>query len=192
MSEKNKDPEIEALEALHSALKPLKQDVRIRVIQSVFALLGINETQLQIGAGYIQTDTSDQPPSKQTDAGNTRNTQNRPTSIIEVMQDKTPKSNIQKILVFAYYREKHEGKPRFSRQDLLPYFGKAREKPPANYDRDFLNVVEAGLIHEDGNESYITSKGIEAVEVGFDRKRSSSKEKKDSKKTNRAPNVKRK
>jgi hypothetical protein len=43
----------------------------------------------------------------------------------------------------------------------------AKEKPPRNYDRDFVEAVKKGWIHEDGAESYITSKGIEAVESGF-------------------------
>jgi hypothetical protein len=43
----------------------------------------------------------------------------------------------------------------------------AKEPPPKNYPRDFNETVRRGWIHEDGTESYITSKGIEAVEAGF-------------------------
>ena len=48
-------------------------------------------------------------------------------------------------------------------------FGKAKEPPPANYDRDFAAAVGEGWIHEDGAESYLTSKGLEAVEAGLRR-----------------------
>jgi hypothetical protein len=53
--------------------------------------------------------------------------------------------------------------------------------PPAgNYSRDFGEAVRAGWIHEDGSESYLTTKGIEAVEGSFggERKHSTNKKKK--------------
>lgn len=56
---------------------------------------------------------------------------------------------------------------RFNRSDLKDYFGKAKEQPPMNYDRDFVEAAKKGWIHEDADDSYITSKGIEAVESGF-------------------------
>ena len=91
----------------------------------------------------------------------------RPLSLVEVKTEKAPKTGQHMIVLFAYHREKHEDKPRFSRDDLEGYFAKARENPPKNYDRDFNEVVKKGWIHEDGDESYITSRGIELVESGF-------------------------
>jgi hypothetical protein len=88
-------------------------------------------------------------------------------SPVELIQEKNPATNSQKIALFAYYREKYEGLSRFSRGDLKTYFSKAKESPPGNYDRDFNNAVKVGWIHEDGSESYLTSKGLEAVEAGF-------------------------
>ena len=43
----------------------------------------------------------------------------------------------------------------------------ARQEPPSNYGRDFVEAIKRGWIHEDGENSYITTKGIEAVESGF-------------------------
>ncbi len=83
------------------------------------------------------------------------------------MQQKRPATNSQRIALFAYYRERYDGLARFARNDLLSYFSKAKEKPPANYDRDFVEAVKRGWLHEDGADSYITSRGIEAVEAGF-------------------------
>lgn len=60
-----------------------------------------------------------------------------------------------------------EGIQRFSREDLRGYFAKAKQPPPTNYDRDFVEAGKRGWIHEDGGESYVTSKGIESVESGF-------------------------
>ncbi len=91
----------------------------------------------------------------------------RPLSLVELMQEKHPSTSAQKITLFAYYREKHEGVPRFARDNLKGYFSKAKEKPPANFDRDFVDAVKRGWLHEDNSESYITTKGVEAVELGF-------------------------
>jgi len=83
------------------------------------------------------------------------------------MQEKNPVTNPQRIAVFAYYRERVQGLPRFSRRDLEGYFADARVPPPANYDRDFNAAVQQGWIHEADDQSYLTTKGIEAVEAGF-------------------------
>jgi hypothetical protein len=88
----------------------------------------------------------------------------------ELIQEKTPSTNPQLITLFAYYRERYEGKSRFSPTMLLDYFVRVREPKPKNFARDFAKAVRSGWIHEDGEESYVTSKGIEAVESGFDGK----------------------
>jgi hypothetical protein len=84
-----------------------------------------------------------------------------------LVQDKQPKNNAQKLALFAYHRERNEGHTRFSRRELEPYFAAAKETPPQNFDRDFNKAVEEGWIHEDGADSYLTSRGLEAVESGF-------------------------
>jgi hypothetical protein len=52
--------------------------------------------------------------------------QGRPLSVVELMQQKNPATNTQKLALFAYYREKVEGLSRFSKADLRTYFGRAR------------------------------------------------------------------
>ncbi|HMF45709.1 MAG TPA: hypothetical protein VKE29_03470 [Candidatus Udaeobacter sp.] len=88
-------------------------------------------------------------------------------SPVELIQQKQPTTNAQKIALFAYYREKVEGLARFSRGDLESYFAKAKQPPPGNYGRDFQQAVSLGWIYEDGADSYLTTKGLEAVEAGF-------------------------
>jgi hypothetical protein len=166
MSEKKRDPEIEALQSVHAALKPLAVEERTRVLASVYALLGIR------GPDPMPTTPL---PSQNTapltaDASNANistRSQTRPLSINELVQERSPGTSAQRIALFAYYRDKHEGIPRFTRDDLRGYFSKAKEQPPRNYDRDFVEAVKKGWIHEDGAESYVTSKGIEAVESSF-------------------------
>ncbi len=151
-----KDPVLAAVEAVHAALSDLDAEQRSKVISSVAAILDIANLPLASKARV-----------EDTGGGSTRPPSSRPLSLIELMQEKSPKTNQQRIVLFAYYREKHEGKPRFARADLESYFPKARELPPANYDRDFSKTLKEGWIHEDGDESYVTSKGIEIVESGF-------------------------
>ena len=154
-----KDPTISAVEAVHNALKPLSPEDRQRVVASVNALLQIAPP----------TDTPSMPAGQQRDAAVAAGPSgpSRPLAIRELIESKSPRTHAQFITLFAYYREKSQNLPTFSRGQLEQYYTMAREKPPTNYDRDFVETIKRGWIHEDGENSYITSKGIEAVESGF-------------------------
>jgi hypothetical protein len=168
MAEKKRDPHIVALEVVHAALKDLDPADRTRVLSSVLTLLEIEGLPV-VGQGVqlsVQADRYIAP------------TSGRPISLVELIQDKRPGTNAQRITLFAYYREKYENLPRFERDDLKPYFAKARQAPAANYDRDFVEAVKRGWIHEDGAESYLTSKGVEAIESGFEGERKYTKSRK--------------
>jgi hypothetical protein len=91
----------------------------------------------------------------------------RKLSPMELVQAKEPATNAQRIMVFAYYREKYEGINYFSRADLEAYFEKAKLAPPENFARDFREAVKQGWLYENGSESYLTGKGLETVETGF-------------------------
>lgn len=146
-----KDPEITALEAIHSALKPLDPETRRKVLASVSALLEMPPVS----------------PSSVPQRQSLRSASVRPVSLVELLQDKLAGTGAQRIALFAYYREKHEGLSRFERSDLKEYFATAKEPQPANYDRDFREAARKGWIHEDKEDSYLTSRGVEAVEAGF-------------------------
>lgn len=157
MAEK-RDPHIVALESVYAALKDLDVTTRKKVLSSAFALLGIEESPNRPAATLAR---------REPESGLAM-TAARPTSIIELLQAKQPGSNAQRIALFAYYREKYENLPRFSREDLKPYFSKAKEPPASNFDRDFVEAVRKGWIHEESSDSYLTTKGVEAVESGFE------------------------
>jgi hypothetical protein len=170
MAGTQRDSHISALEAVYNALKDLDQETRRKVLSSVYALLDMSmpQTPERSQAGErtpVRENAQRLSPTE--GEGFSRNYSSRPLSLVELMQEKHPSTNMERIALFAYYREKVENLPRFSRDDLYPYFAKAKEKPPGNYQRDFVDTVRKGWIHEDGAESYITSKGIEAVESGF-------------------------
>jgi hypothetical protein len=154
---------VDAVQAVFAALEPLDDATRDRVLASVTALLGMAPaTPTATGPAVAHVHEEPRSPSSVRPIN-----VDRPKSLVELIQDKRPGTNVEKIALFAYYRERVEGLPRFARGDLKQYFAVAKEKPAANYDRDFANAVKAGWIHEDGSDSYLTSRGLEAVESGF-------------------------
>jgi hypothetical protein len=166
MAHTSKNPEVEALQLVHDALRPLRPEARQRVLAAVQVLFGMQQaaaTQQQQMAPQKPTASRSEPeerphvPSK-----------DRPTSIGELVAEKKPRTNAQYITLFAYHRDRFQGAPRFSRDDLKDFFPMVHVKPPENYSRDFIETVKRGWVHEDGMNSYITSKGIEAVESGFE------------------------
>jgi hypothetical protein len=153
------DP-FEAARTIYEALKPLDGDTRQRVMLSALSLLGMEAPRSQSPSVRSQEVHGGAQGGGQHGA-------TRPTSPVELIQQKQPSTNAQRLAVFAYHRERNEGQARFSRADLKDYFAKSRLVPPQNYDRDFKTAVELGYIYEDGADSYLTSKGLEAVEQGF-------------------------
>ncbi len=150
---------ITAVQSIYDALEPLDEEARNRVLQSVTSLLGMSTAGWSPGPGGSAG--KERTPSPKAD---------RPISLQELIQEKKPVTNAQYIALFAFCREKSENLPRFSRSDLEGYFSKAKLPPPGNYDRDFNKAVQLGWIHEDGSDSYLTTRGVEAVEAGFEGK----------------------
>ena len=154
---------VEAVSAVHAALEPLDTDARDRVINSVMTLLGMSSV-----APPQTTHAPDMVAARARDPDPVAHSRiSRPLSLVELLQEKEPASNTQRLALFAFYREKVEELPRLSRADLKNYFELAKLVPSSNYDRDFTAVVKLGWIHEDGDDSYLTTKGLEAVEAGF-------------------------
>ncbi len=108
MAEKS-DPHIVALEAVYAALKDFDAPGRKR-FSLVFALLDIEAIPQQQLRQSGQSSVFDERVSP--------STASRPLSLVELIQEKQPGTSAQRIALFAYYREKVEGFPRFSRDDL--------------------------------------------------------------------------
>ena len=156
---------VEAVQLVYGALEPFDDQARRRIVESAASLLG-----MRLGAvGSESPSRATQSPGTHATASQPSATASasRPLSPVELIQEKQPTTNNQKIALFAYYREKVEGLSRFSRNDLEAYFSKARQPPPGNFNRDFQAAVNLGWIYEDGDDSYLTTKGLEAVEAGF-------------------------
>ncbi len=162
MAQGKKSPKsiVEAVQQVFEALEPFDEEARQRVLSSAASLLGTSFP----ASGARVTDTG-HPRAFVSQAP--RSTSDRPLSPIELIQQKNPATNAQRIAVFAYYRERVEGLSRFTKDDLKLYFAKAKQPAPQNFDRDYRHAVKIGWIYDDGSDSYLTSKGLEAVEAGF-------------------------
>ncbi len=161
MATKKEDAALKAFKVVYAALRALDATDRQKVLSSLFALLEIPP--VTPSGAPLSAPARESPGT----AHSTIQPSSRPLSLVEMIQEKKPGTNAQRIAVFAYYRERHEGQSRFGREDLRAYFAKAKLAPAGNYDRDFVEAVKKGWVHEDGTESYLTSKGIEVVESGF-------------------------
>lgn len=150
---------VEAVQLVFEALEPFDEAARQRILSSAVSLLGTSLS------GHIATSAAP-PPSRSAHVQAAAVTE-RPLSPLELIEQKNPATNAQRLAVFAYYREKVEGLARFSKDDLRQYFAKAKQSPPQNFDRDYRQAVKLGWIYDDGADSYLTSKGLERVEAGF-------------------------
>jgi hypothetical protein len=168
MAEVDVDRITAAATAVIKALEPLSPEERARVIQSAAALYGIRAGTQTGRSARSSSDFGGQDDESEVDAGDDQGTDlGRRLSIVELLKQKQPATNSQRITVFAFYREHVEKKARFARGDLEPYFSSAKLAKPANYDRDFAGAVREGWVHEDGGESYLTQAGEDAVKEGF-------------------------
>ena len=150
---------VEAVQLVFDALEPFDESARQRILASATSLLGSSLPVPAIvpsGPSHVRIPIVQAPPSSE-----------RPLSPLELIQQKLPATNAQRLAVFAYYREIVEGISRFSKDDLRPYFAKAKQHPPQNFDRDYQVAVKHGWIYNDEGDSYLTSRGLEAVEAGF-------------------------
>jgi len=129
---------LDALRAVFQALQPLDDDARARVIASLQVLVGGPG-----GSGAGSESVSGSAP----EAPRLPETTTRPPSLVELLREKTASTGPQRITLFAYYRDRYQGLARFSRRDLEPYFAQAKESPPGNYDRDFVEAVRRGWLH---------------------------------------------
>ncbi|WP_152566365.1 MULTISPECIES: hypothetical protein [Lysobacter] len=160
----------EAAIAVMNALQPLSPDERSRVLQSAAALFGVSAILAVPSASQRQGEGA--PAAQQAPLGAPQAISGgKRVSLVELLKEKAPATNDQRIACFAYYREKIEGKLNFSSIELAAYFQQAKLPAPGpNYARDYKKAVKNAWIHDEGASSYLTQDGEAAVQAGFDGK----------------------
>ncbi|WP_282297514.1 hypothetical protein [Stenotrophomonas sp. PS02289] len=165
MAEEDLSKVADANSSVVKALMPLSPEERARVVQSVVALFGISAA---LPPPRSSMPTSEAAALDSLEPARQRQATGKPISLVELLKEKNPTTNAQRIACFAYYREQFEGNQHFSKSDLQPYFAKAKlTSPGPNYARDYNNAVKSAWIHDEGSQSYLTQVGEAAVESGF-------------------------
>jgi hypothetical protein len=155
----------DAVAAIGKALEKLTEDDRGRALRGAAVALGI-----QLGVQQEANGVGQKPADPSSNAGGPPAADGRKVSLVEFLNTANPATNPQRIAVFAAYRSQVEGNDRFSRRDLAAYFSRAKLSPPKNFDRDYTTAVKEGWIHDDEEQSYLTSTGEGQVRNGFDGK----------------------
>lgn len=104
----------------------------------------------------------------------------RPPAIREFLNEKNPKTNLDRILAIAVYHNRFIDPSRdsFNVKDIEDLIPKAKLKKPANINDVINKNVIKGYFEEDGKEEtgkkkwYVTGSGISRVDSNFENQRS--------------------
>ncbi|MEZ6162926.1 MAG: hypothetical protein R3B67_00645 [Phycisphaerales bacterium] len=160
----------EAVSKVGQALSGLSESEQHQVIRAVAELVGMPETEFTPKQTSRASGNANTTSVGEAEGPISGKSASKKLSLAEFLDNCKPANNSQRIAAIAAYRQLVEGKELFARLDLKPYFSKARLPEPKNFDRDFNKTVKDGHIYEDGEKSYLTQKGEEAVDNGFDGK----------------------
>jgi hypothetical protein len=137
------EAELQAMKTLVETLEPLNPDVRTRVIEYVFKVLGIVGT--QPSAPPILATPPGQPatlPPLLTHGTD------RPTDILSLKEEKDPKTATQMIAVVAYYLA-HLASERqnfITQEDVEKYFVQGKFLMPGSKSMALVNAKNAGYL----------------------------------------------
>ena len=100
----------------------------------------------------------------------------RPPAIREFLNEKKPKTNLDRILAIAVYHNRfiEPNKDFFNVKDILHLIPKAKLKKPANINDVINKNVVKGYFEEDGKDEtskkkwYVTESGISIVDSNFE------------------------
>lgn len=152
----------DAFQQVLKALEKVEDEEVNRIFNAIMVLRGISPAPV---APVLPPQAA--PPAPSGTPVGISSPSDRPKAFGEVYREKLPTSNPQVILTYAYYLDKYGGKQRFSRDDLSKVYSEGKLTPDPHFARDVGRLVKAGLVHEAGENSYITSTGIETVEGNF-------------------------
>lgn len=164
MSSDSGDSEIRAIEQVISALEPLEEDARERVLEYAFKRLGIDaidKPPAQLAPIAPQT----APPSPPTIG---------PSDIRALREEKQPKSANEMAAVVGYYLAEvappSERKMEIGTPDIEKYFKQAQQKLPEAPGKTLPNAMAAGYFDSAGRGLYsLNPVGFNLVTHGLPR-----------------------
>jgi hypothetical protein len=151
------DSELNAIRLVLSALVPLKQEGRTRVLDYVLGRLGMAEPVVQqpfttgIGADAVLRKSVDVSDSLSLSA-------NRPTDIRSLTKQKAPRSANEMAALVAYYLSELAPEPyrkaTIGAEDIKAYFKQAPFKLPQSAQQTLVNAKNSGYLESAGTGQY--------------------------------------
>lgn len=138
--------ELQAIKTLQETLQPLAPDVRTRVLDYVFRVLGISAAQPTLSQATpiaIEGSVSAAPSV-------TRPRLDGPTDILTLKEDKVPTTGTQMIAVVAYYlahlAPEGERQDFITAEDIQKYFIQGKYPMPGSQSQALVNAKNAGYL----------------------------------------------
>lgn len=131
--EENSKTDLEALTMIVTALKALDFETQKRTLQAVATFLGVNE--------YKETQIHSNNSSRAVSFS-----ENRDMSAKEFLREKSPKTDIERVVCLAYYLTHYKGTPHFKTLDLSNLNTEAAQPKFSNAAFSVVNATNAGLL----------------------------------------------
>lgn len=142
------DAELQAIKTLQETLEPLSSEVRARVIDYVFRVLGIS----QVAPAALAAPAPSLPPLAAVTASTTPSMvpPHATADILSLKEEKGPTTGTQMIAVVAYYLShmapEHERKDFITTDEIQKYFVQAKYPMPGSLPQALVNAKNAGYL----------------------------------------------
>lgn len=156
--------EIEAWQAIIAKLGPLSQDARHRVLESAATFLGITVSVLNAAGSTPVTASSSSVPARALFSEDTS------MSPKEFLNEKAPKTDVERIACLAYYLTHYRSTPHFKTLDLSILNTEAAQPKFSNATYSSNNAVKLGyLVPSSKGQRQISALGERFVQALPDR-----------------------
>lgn len=133
--EENSKTDLEALTTIVTALKALDFETQKRTLQAVATFLGVNVNE------YKETQIHSNNSSRVVSFS-----ENRDMSAKEFLREKSPKTDIERVVCLAYYLTHYKDTPHFKTLDLSNLNTEAAQPKFSNAAFSVVNATNAGLL----------------------------------------------
>jgi hypothetical protein len=138
--------EFQALQAVISALQPLDQEARNRILDSAATFLGISQQSPRPVQGLSHSPTSGPGSVSSSFDSRPRFSDDTTMSPKDFMMEKAPKTDVERIACLAYYLTNYRGTQHFKTLDISTLNTEAAQPKFSNTTYSTNNAVKLGYI----------------------------------------------